>query len=450
MSSLEAEDDTELRDLVANTLVSSGVLGKIKAQLRSNVYLALDGGEKHLRSKSTLSNHLLSNFAKSSEGRLVLYLVREFLAFFKLDCTLSVFEAEAIEGRHLQLRDRDDLIEKLGLVNERIGELHGNHVFEKVPLLSEVLRLSKVTILKSETPSPTEISHSSLNPSINNKSQPITSNNPSIASHQINLGPSLPQNIETVTPFQARATQEPHKKVPVRENQIILSTIVSEDSNSHKMAHQFAASKSSSSSSFSSVDQSLSERHPPRDVLSTQSSLGDLPPLGGQSSARNTLSPLKKFPSNSTNKSSESSISKEKTSIGIHDIYSDLDVSGKSSSQGKSKTKKIQKHTTNEIPFPGSTSTNDQVGVSADRTFTKGPLVSRDNSFSRTNSKLSDDPIIGKDDKLDSNDDDDIEEDIDNFLESQASEGDEFTKDETVASGEDTSMKADFILDLRS
>lgn len=57
------------------------------------------------------------------------------------------------------------------------------------------------------------------------------------------------------------------------------------------------------------------------------------------------------------------------------DIYSDLDVSGKSSSQGKSKTKKIQKHTTNEIPFSGSTSTNDQVGVSADRTFTKVQII---------------------------------------------------------------------------
>ena len=34
MSSLEAEDDTELRDLVANTLVSSGVLGKIKVTSR--------------------------------------------------------------------------------------------------------------------------------------------------------------------------------------------------------------------------------------------------------------------------------------------------------------------------------------------------------------------------------------------------------------------------------
>ena len=36
-------------------------------------------------------------------GRLVLSLVREFLAFLKLDCTLSVFEAEAIEGRSLQV-----------------------------------------------------------------------------------------------------------------------------------------------------------------------------------------------------------------------------------------------------------------------------------------------------------------------------------------------------------
>ena len=36
-------------------------------------------------------------------GRLVLNLVREFLAFLKLECTLSVFEAEAIEGRSLQV-----------------------------------------------------------------------------------------------------------------------------------------------------------------------------------------------------------------------------------------------------------------------------------------------------------------------------------------------------------
>ena len=36
-------------------------------------------------------------------GRLIVSLVREFLTFLKLDCTLSVFEAEAIEGRSLQV-----------------------------------------------------------------------------------------------------------------------------------------------------------------------------------------------------------------------------------------------------------------------------------------------------------------------------------------------------------
>ena len=36
------DDDTELRDLVSYTLENSGILGKIKAQLRANVYLALE------------------------------------------------------------------------------------------------------------------------------------------------------------------------------------------------------------------------------------------------------------------------------------------------------------------------------------------------------------------------------------------------------------------------
>ena len=34
------------RDLVANVLRENGVLGTIKAQLRSNVYLALDDGKE--------------------------------------------------------------------------------------------------------------------------------------------------------------------------------------------------------------------------------------------------------------------------------------------------------------------------------------------------------------------------------------------------------------------
>ena len=38
MSSLDPEEDTELRDLVANTLQSCGVLGKIKVNDKSMIY----------------------------------------------------------------------------------------------------------------------------------------------------------------------------------------------------------------------------------------------------------------------------------------------------------------------------------------------------------------------------------------------------------------------------
>ena len=37
-----ADEDTELRDLVAQTLHQQGILSKIKAQLRASIFLALD------------------------------------------------------------------------------------------------------------------------------------------------------------------------------------------------------------------------------------------------------------------------------------------------------------------------------------------------------------------------------------------------------------------------
>ena len=46
--SFEVDDDTELRDLVSSTLQSSGVLGRIKAELRSNVYLAIGKNFKNI------------------------------------------------------------------------------------------------------------------------------------------------------------------------------------------------------------------------------------------------------------------------------------------------------------------------------------------------------------------------------------------------------------------
>ena len=74
-------------------------------------------------------------------------LIREFLVFFGLDYSQLVFEPEAIEGRGVTLRDREELVENLGLASETLNP--------DVPLLSEIIKLSKVSVLKSETPTPT-------------------------------------------------------------------------------------------------------------------------------------------------------------------------------------------------------------------------------------------------------------------------------------------------------
>ena len=148
------EEDTELRDLVAATLENSGILGKIKAQLRANVYIALEEGD-NVKNKSKLINQKLADFLSTTNGRLVAGLVREFLEFFDLNYSLAVFDPETnigrikkcmnffkkhcncLSGKDVKLRERSKLCEALGLT-----ELTDT----KAPLLSEILRLSKVNI----------------------------------------------------------------------------------------------------------------------------------------------------------------------------------------------------------------------------------------------------------------------------------------------------------------
>ena len=105
-----------------------------------------------------------------------------------------------------------------------------------------------------------------------------------------------------------RDTHEPPKKTTSADTSILSAS------------QQFATSKSSStSSSFSSIDPSLPERNTSKGLFSTQSSLGDLPPLGGSigGSARNNLAPLKKPPSSGSGKKTDNTSSKEQKGLGI-------------------------------------------------------------------------------------------------------------------------------------
>lgn len=91
---MSADEDTELRDLVAQTLESNGTLGKLRAQLRASVFLALEDQENG-QSKTPFLNKELRGFLSTQEGKLTASLVQEFLEFFNLEFTLAVFKPES-------------------------------------------------------------------------------------------------------------------------------------------------------------------------------------------------------------------------------------------------------------------------------------------------------------------------------------------------------------------
>ncbi|XP_042651529.1 centrosomal protein 43 isoform X2 [Tyto alba] len=111
MAAAATEEDTELRDLLVQTLESSGVLNKIK-------------------NKAPLVNESLKSFLGTKDGRLVAGLVAEFLRFFNLDFTLAVFQPESSTLNGLD--GRENLARDLGII-EAEGAVSG-------PLLLEVVR----------------------------------------------------------------------------------------------------------------------------------------------------------------------------------------------------------------------------------------------------------------------------------------------------------------------
>ncbi|XP_027040419.1 FGFR1 oncogene partner-like isoform X3 [Pocillopora damicornis] len=166
---MSAEEDTELRDMVAQTLESKGVLGKIRAQLRASVFLALEEQEGS-ESKIQLVNPDLKKFLGTSEGRLVTGLVREFLEYFDLDFSIAVFDPET------------DFSDKYPGRNNLARELKLNDVDNTSgsPLLAEVIkRLSPVTNGEVKTSPSQSAADSPRSTSPPNSNKQISSPRPS-------------------------------------------------------------------------------------------------------------------------------------------------------------------------------------------------------------------------------------------------------------------------------
>ncbi|GLH03459.1 FGFR1 oncogene partner [Gryllus bimaculatus] len=129
---MSTEEDLELRDLVTQTLESNGVLSKIRAELRASVFLALEEQDL-LQTENSYANKTFKNFIKTTEGMLLTQLVREFLEFFELDFTLSVFDPETSYGKDYEYVGRNTLLKELKMKN-----VNGS----SGPLLAQILKIA--------------------------------------------------------------------------------------------------------------------------------------------------------------------------------------------------------------------------------------------------------------------------------------------------------------------
>ncbi|XP_011310050.1 FGFR1 oncogene partner-like [Fopius arisanus] len=126
---ISMEEDTELRDLVVQTLENNGVLAKVRAELRASVFLALEEQES-VANPEPLLNKTVKQYLSNSEGKLLFSLVREFLEYFALDYTISVYDPETYVGKEYNYIGRNKLCEKLGISTTEplLGELLKNSI----------------------------------------------------------------------------------------------------------------------------------------------------------------------------------------------------------------------------------------------------------------------------------------------------------------------------------
>ncbi|XP_050805096.1 centrosomal protein 43 isoform X3 [Gopherus flavomarginatus] len=201
-----AEEDTELRDLLVQTLESSGVLNKIKAELRAAVFLALEEQER-VENKTPLVNESLKKFLNTKDGRLVAGLVAEFLQFFNLDFTLAVFQPESSTLNGLE--GRENLARDLGII-EAEGTVGG-------PLLLEVVRRcqqKKGSSGGEVAPVLSDIHSSSKSPDRRSNTHPISSKvaETSQSDTSISSGETKSKSSIHFLPNETKLVSQPHNK----------------------------------------------------------------------------------------------------------------------------------------------------------------------------------------------------------------------------------------------
>lgn len=106
----------ELKNLVIQTLETNGILGQLRAQLRSCVFKVIDNQEQIEKGHSGFhwENPNAKKVLSTATGVLCAELIRDFLEFYKLDYTLAIFMPEVNLSQQNAL-SKDELSKKVGL-----------------------------------------------------------------------------------------------------------------------------------------------------------------------------------------------------------------------------------------------------------------------------------------------------------------------------------------------
>ena len=85
----------ELKNLVIQTLETNGILGQLRAQLRSCVFKVIDNQEQVEKGSAFhWENPKARRVLSSQAGYLCAELIKEFLEFYELDYSLSIYMPE--------------------------------------------------------------------------------------------------------------------------------------------------------------------------------------------------------------------------------------------------------------------------------------------------------------------------------------------------------------------
>lgn len=146
--SIEEEEDASLKELVTKTLQTNGVLGKVQAQLRASVFLALEEefSDKGIPLVSPPTQQVLG----THEGAVAACLVQDFLQCLGLDFSLAVFTPESGHPSLWSFPGSEALSSSLGLTSGKGRRGTNDDKGHRIPLLIELLREREIIPLTTQ------------------------------------------------------------------------------------------------------------------------------------------------------------------------------------------------------------------------------------------------------------------------------------------------------------